>query len=126
MAPTPITHDDLPERMLAVAARYPSWTHHLAAMDLWADLTEAMAAQGLTQVELAARAGLKQSYVSRVLSNPEQISFRTAARLCHALGLDLVVRAQPKVEKAQDKPAKRPRGRPAPQHQSARRAVAAS
>lgn len=112
MARTPMTHDDLPERMEAIAARDPSWTHHLAAMDLWADLTEAMAAQGLTQAQLAARAGLKQSYVSRVLSNPERVSFRTAARLCHALGLDLVVRAQPKVDKAGGKPLKRPRRAP--------------
>ncbi|MBU0609143.1 MAG: helix-turn-helix domain-containing protein [Armatimonadetes bacterium] len=123
MARTPITRDDLPERMEAIAARDPGWSHHLVAMDLWADLTKAMADQGLTQVQLAERAGLKQSYVSRALSNPERISFRTAARLCHALGLELVVRARPKAETLPDKPAQRPRRQPSAQRQSARRAV---
>lgn len=124
MADETAVDNGLESMLRQVAEADPTWGHHLAAMDLWADLTESMTAQGLTQVQLAERAGLKQSYVSRVLANPEQISFRTAARLCHALGLELIVRARPKAETLPDKPAKRPRRRPAAQHQSARRAVA--
>ena len=63
-------------------------------MDLAGAIGDELRRQGIPQAELARRAGLKAPYVSRVLNNPENITFRTAFRLCNALGLKLEVRAQ--------------------------------
>ncbi len=118
--------DNLPELLEAAAAKSPVRGHVAAVMELWYAINMAMEEQGLTQTQLAERAGLKQSYLSRVVSNPEKIGLRTAFRLCNALGLELVVTARPKNEaKAVSGEAKRPRTRAGSGPQSARCTVAA-
>ncbi|MCE5240652.1 helix-turn-helix domain-containing protein [bacterium] len=128
MAQQWVLEDSLQERLEAVARANPTYGHQAAVMELWFDLTTAMKEQRITQTELAERAGLKQSYVSRVLSDPEKISLRTAFRLCNALGLELVVKAQPRVaDQGQDDRAERPARTPrvAERRPRGRKAVAA-
>jgi len=60
-----------------------------AMLEYHVAIRQAMEQQGVSQAELARRAQLKPSYVSRVLNNPENITLRTAFRLCHALDLQL-------------------------------------
>ena len=47
---------------------------------------------GISQQELAARAGLRREKVNRVESKGEDISFEEMSRLLDAVGLELVVR----------------------------------
>jgi len=91
-------------------------------------ILEGMEQQGVTRAELARRAQLKPSYVSRVLNNPENITLRTAFRLCHALDLQLgfdmkpypdplYSENKPKTTRAKNAPAKP--SRPAARKQAA-------
>jgi DNA-binding phage protein len=118
--------DNLQELLEAAAKGSPVYGHQAAVMELWYAINTALDEQGLTQSELAERAGLKQSYLSRVLSNPEKIGLRTAFRLCNALGLELVVTARPK---AAAQPAsgasRRPRSLGAADPKTTRRAATA-
>jgi ribosome-binding protein aMBF1 (putative translation factor) len=125
MATDWIANDTLEDRLREIAVNHPTWQHHLAVVQLWSDITDAMKQQGITQSELAERAGLKQSYVSRLLSSPERITLRAASRLCHALGLELVVKAKPKAAARKQPAAKRPAAVPRAKPRS-RKAVAAS
>lgn len=70
--------------------------------DLHVDLTEAMFDQldalQLTQRGLAIRAGLKASYVNRILNNPGNLTLETVVKLAEALELDVKVLLKRKSE----------------------------
>lgn len=97
------------------ASKSPEWGHQYAIMDLTRIIMQAMESQNVTQAELARRADLKPSYVSRVLNTPENITMRTAFRLCNALDLDLGFDIKPKPEPLhQSAKAARPKARRKP------------
>lgn len=98
MRPEFITKPEFAEEMWREASKSPEWGHQYGIMELTRVITEAMSAQGVTQAELARRAGLKPSYVSRIMNTPENITMRTAFRLCNALDLELGFDIKPKAE----------------------------
>lgn len=71
------------------ARRIPGEGFMTAIIHYYSAIEQEMERQGVTRAELARRAQLRPSYVSRVLNNPENITLRTAFRLCHALDLQL-------------------------------------
>ena len=52
-------------------------------------LLEIRKSRGMTQSELAEKAGLHQLTISRLESGPRQIEFDTLRKLCDALGVEL-------------------------------------
>lgn len=59
-------------------------------------VAEAMAKQGVSQVELARRIGWKQPNVSAYLRGVRDVSTRTLALMCEALGLEINLRKKRK------------------------------
>ena len=53
-------------------------------------MNEVLRARGLSQAEVAERAGWKRPYVSRVLSGRENLTLRTVARFEDAVGADVL------------------------------------
>jgi len=72
--------------------------------DLHVDLTERfferISELEITQKELANRAGLKASYLNRVLNNPSNLTLDTIVKISEALELDAKVLLKPKSDKA--------------------------
>ena len=70
--------------------------------DLHVDLTENFLEQlhalKLTQKQLAERAGLKPSYVNRVLNNPSNLTIETVVKLAEALEMDVKMLLKKKTE----------------------------
>lgn len=64
-------------------------------MSAWAIVREARARAGLTQRELAERAGRAQSEVARIESGRQEPTFPTLERLVRAAGFDLKVQLVP-------------------------------
>jgi ribosome-binding protein aMBF1 (putative translation factor) len=95
-----IVDSELPNRLLDEAKQHPEFWHQLSIIKLTSRLLQAMEAQGVSRAELARRAQLKPSYISRILNNPENITMRTAFRLCNALDLELEFDIRPKTEAA--------------------------
>jgi DNA-binding Xre family transcriptional regulator len=108
--PAEIVDPGLPVRLLRDAQRHPEFWHQKSVIRLMALILEAMEAQSVTQAELARRADLKPSYLSRIMNHPENITMRTAFRLCNALDLELGFDIRPKEEPAfADKPVRKPK-----------------
>jgi DNA-binding phage protein len=108
-----VVHPEFADIWSAEAAADPAHGYQVALMDLAGAIAEELRRQGVSQAELARRAGLKAPYVSRVLNNPENITFRTAFRLCNALGLNLDIRAaapQPIPDSGRRETVQAPRG----------------
>jgi len=123
-----IESDSLEDRLRELVTSDPDDEYRSAVWVLWGEIVSTMRQHGITQTELAERTGLKQSYISRVLSRPDNMTLRTAFRLCNALNLELVVKAQPKAadlrpDEHVERPARTPR--PADRPQRARKAIAA-
>ena len=108
-----VIHPEFADIWAAEAAADPAHGYQLALMDLAKAIGNELRRQGIPQAELARRAGLKAPYVSRVLNNPENITFRTAFRLCNALGLKLEMRARPAPQEPRIAGMRRPRSSPA-------------
>jgi transcriptional regulator with XRE-family HTH domain len=66
-------------------------------MDVVAQIDEELARRHMTRSELAERAGVKVSYVSRVLNDPEKITLRALFRLAKALDLTTSVDLSPTI-----------------------------
>lgn len=94
MAKDYIADDSLEDMLREAWLNDPDRDYHSAIWDVCGEILCAMTVQGVTQMELAQRTGLKQPYISRILSNPRSMSLRTAFRLCRALDLELTVKAQ--------------------------------
>jgi len=110
-----ISHPEFEDWLWREAGKSWAYGHQGAVMDLFQAIGEAMEAQGVTQAELARRADLKPSYISRLFSAPENITMRTAFRLCNALDLTLGFDVRPKAVAVQaEKSASVPRRRRAP------------
>jgi transcriptional regulator with XRE-family HTH domain len=60
-------------------------------VDLAEQIDQYLKARGVTRAELAERAGVKPSYISRVLNNPENITLQTLFRLANALEMDVEI-----------------------------------
>jgi len=97
------------------ARRIPGEGFMTAIIHYYSAIEQEMERQGVTRAELARRAQLKPSYVSRVLNNPENITLRTAFRLCHALDLqlDFDMKPYPDPLYSEPKPQRRP-AKPSP------------
>ena len=80
---------DYAEEWERQARLWPETGFMTAIIEYTMAILKGMEEQGVSRAELARRAQLKPSYVSRVLNNPENITLRTAFRLCHALDLKL-------------------------------------
>ena len=93
--------------LMEVVERDPERDYRSAIWNLWGEIVATMNQRGITQTQMAERTGLKQSYLSRTLASPYNLSFRTAFRLCKALDVELVVKAKPKAVRKQPA-AKRP------------------
>ena len=103
-----IAHPEFEEGLWREAGKSAEYGHQGAVMDLFGAISEAMEAQGVTQAELARRTGLKPSYISRLFRAPENITMRTAFRLCNALDLTLGFDIRPKAASVEaEKPASR-------------------
>jgi len=111
---------DYSEEFERNARRIPGHGFMYSIMAYTQAVLEGMEEQGVSRAELARRAQLKPSYVSRVLNNPENITLRTAFRLCHALDLQLgfdikpypdplYSEQKPKATRKKQSPAKTPR-----------------
>ena len=61
-----------------------------------------MKAMGLTQADLAKRMEVSRPYISRVLHQDVNISFRTAAKLASALKLDFFPDLRPQKERGDE------------------------
>jgi transcriptional regulator with XRE-family HTH domain len=120
-----ISHPEFAEWFEREAGRTPEAGHMSAIIALYTAVREQMEAQGVTQAELARRADLKPSYISRLFSTPENITMRTAFRLCNALDLTLGFDIKPKTVsgRAETPPPKR-KLRAAPPPRQARKSVA--
>jgi lambda repressor-like predicted transcriptional regulator len=81
MSKRPLVIHDYREEFERQARLWPEDGFMYAIMEYTRAILEAMEEQGVTRAELARRAQLKPSYVSRVLNNPENITLRTAFRL---------------------------------------------
>ena len=99
--PAEIIRPEFAEEWAAKAARDPLYGHEHAVLHLAATIAEELGRRGLPQDELARRAGLTPSYVSRVLGRPENMTLQTAFRLCNALGLELRLDTVPKAREAE-------------------------
>lgn len=76
----------------------PSKSHITARARFAVNLRTARLAHGLSQEELAARAGLHRNYIGSVERNEKNISIDSMERLAKVLGvdvLDLLAREQP-------------------------------
>lgn len=63
----------------------------MAVLDFADKVDAELARRQMTRAELAARAGVKPSYISRVLNNPENITLQTLFRLANALEMDVEI-----------------------------------
>ena len=57
-----------------------------------------MKQQGLSQTAVAKRMNVSRPYVTKVLHGDVNISFRTAAKFAHALGMDFLPELRPHEE----------------------------
>ena len=89
MAKARVVQPEFAEWLAHEARRLPEYGHMDAIIALYTKIERKMKAGGITRAELARRAQLKPSYVSRIMNHPENITLRTAFRLCHALDLQL-------------------------------------
>lgn len=97
----PVVNPDYAKRVAERVRQSPLWGFELAVLD-FADRVDAeLERREMTRAELAERAGVKPSYISRVLNNPENITLQTLFRLANALEMDVEIglRAR-KAEKA--------------------------
>ena len=70
-------------------------------IELVMEIHRAVVRSGVTQKELADRAGWSEPYVSRLLSGDQNLTLKTVARLEEALGADLLTvvgHAEPQLE----------------------------
>jgi transcriptional regulator with XRE-family HTH domain len=122
-----VVHPEFAEWLEREARKGLEWGHQYAIMELTRLVLEAMEAQGVTQAELARRAGYQPSYVSRLLNNPENITMRTAFRLCNALDLELGFDIKPKAEplhQPETQPERKPKTKSSSAAKPARKSVA--
>jgi transcriptional regulator with XRE-family HTH domain len=59
------------------------------ALCIFDQIDAEMERQGLTQTELAERAGVNRAFVSRILNTPSNVTLGTVVRLANALGLEV-------------------------------------
>jgi len=87
-------------RLRELAARIPLAEKRLfdKTDDVAARIIALMEAQGLTQRELAAKVGKRESYVSRVLGGGVNLTLKTIAEFEAALGADILVLPEPRPE----------------------------
>jgi len=58
-------------------------------MTFQAQIGRALKASGMTRFELSRRSGVAYSVIHRLLAGQNDVTLRTAERLCRVLGLDL-------------------------------------
>ena len=87
----PVINSGFAKLMMAKARQHPLWGFELAVLDFADKVDAELARREMTRAELAERAGVKPSYVSRVLNNPENITLQTLFRLANALELDVEI-----------------------------------
>jgi plasmid maintenance system antidote protein VapI len=105
--PLPIVDTGLAERMMAAARQHPLWGFELAVLDFADKVDAELERRRMTRAELAERAGVKPSYISRVLNNPENITLQTLFRLANALEMDVEI----DLKARHQEPARKPRMR---------------
>jgi transcriptional regulator with XRE-family HTH domain len=87
-----------------MARQHPLWGFELAVLE-FADRVDAeLERRQMTRAELAERAGVKASYISRVLNNPENITLQTLFRLANALEMDVEIDLKARRAEQADKP----------------------
>jgi transcriptional regulator with XRE-family HTH domain len=59
------------------------------ALTIFNQIDGEMKQRGMTRTELAARAGVNRTYVSRILNHPENVTLGTIVRLANALDLEV-------------------------------------
>lgn len=89
--PLPIVDTGFAERMMGTARQHPLWGFELAVLDFADQVDTELERREMTRAELAERAGVKPSYISRVLNNPENITLQTLFRLANALEMDVKI-----------------------------------
>jgi transcriptional regulator with XRE-family HTH domain len=80
------------------------WGFETAVLEFADQVDAELQRRQMTRAELAARAGVKPSYLSRVLNNPENITLQTLFRLANALGLDVEIGLKPRRAQKAEKP----------------------
>lgn len=105
--PLPIVDTGFAERMMGTARQHPLWGFELAVLDFADKVDAELERRRMTRAELAERAGVKPSYISRVLNNPENITLQTLFRLANALEMDVEI----DLKARHQEPARKPRMR---------------
>ena len=100
----PIVDPGFADRLLAEARAHPLWGFELAVLQFADQVDAEMERRGMTRAELAERAGVKASYISRVLNNPENITLQTLFRLANALEMDVEIDLKARRAEQADKP----------------------
>jgi transcriptional regulator with XRE-family HTH domain len=75
-------------------AEIPSWKKRLTRKfqtDVVIRISDLLNEKGISQKELAERAGFQPSFISRLLSGSENLTLQTIARIEDALGDDVLV-----------------------------------
>jgi transcriptional regulator with XRE-family HTH domain len=104
MKQPPIIDPDYARRWEEKARQHPLWGFELAVLE-FADRVDAeLERRQMTRAELAERAGVKASYISRVLNNPENITLQTLFRLANALEMDVEIDLKARRAEQADKP----------------------
>ena len=93
--------------MMAKARQHPLWGFELAVLEFADQVDAELARREMTRAELAERAGVKPSYISRVLNNPENITLQTLFRLANALEMDVEIDLKARRKEKAKKPAVR-------------------
>jgi plasmid maintenance system antidote protein VapI len=80
--------------------------------DLRLDLSEIilrhLCEHGMTQKEVAARSGMKESFITRLIHSEANCTFDTAGRILHALGIRAKLVVQPQSATAATRPTRVP------------------
>jgi ribosome-binding protein aMBF1 (putative translation factor) len=81
--------------LLADRLKDPAFREAYEALEPAFQIARLRIAQGLTQAELAARMGTRQSYVARIESGQQNITVETLRRAAEALGARLTIHLEP-------------------------------